>query len=111
MTNKSRAIQRLAMGSFGVIKFTIKEIANTSSESNVPNRRTAGNISSLDLFCCSVANRSHSINLSLLTKFVTSSINCNCSNFKMIIRLRSFFYRYASPAQWKLQIVEFQQRA
>jgi len=77
ISNSNRAIHRLATGSFGVIKFTIKATLNTSKEMVNPKNRTAGNMSSFDLFCCSVAKRSHSISLSRLTRFVTESISCS----------------------------------
>lgn len=58
-TIKSRRDRHLlAAGSLGVINGIAKDTIKTEREMNNPCMRTAGNISSDDLVCCSVANRS-----------------------------------------------------
>ena len=53
-----RERQRLAAGSLGVMRGIARDTVNTDKEINRPCARTAGNMSSEDFVCCSVANRS-----------------------------------------------------
>ena len=53
-----RERQRLAAGSLGVMRGIARDTVNTDKEIKRPCARTAGNMSSEDFVCCSVANRS-----------------------------------------------------